>query len=129
MGKPSVVRDSKQSMALPQITSYQDRPSVEGDREQSMAMPLTTQPSGQALSAERQRAINGNGFDHSAVRAGPQCRETEWQCHCLRPHSYQGRSKEGMYEERIVHCSVLYIMNIVNIMVCSTLNVYLPVYP
>ena len=41
------------------------------DSKQSVAMPWTTQPSGQALSGERQQAVSGNALDHSAMGGRP----------------------------------------------------------
>ena len=43
---------------------YQGRPSVARDSKQSVAMPWTTGLSGQALSGERQKAVIGYAFDH-----------------------------------------------------------------
>ena len=43
---------------------FQGRPSVVRDGEQSVAMPWTTLLSWQGLSGERQRAVSGNASDH-----------------------------------------------------------------
>ena len=72
--------------------SYQGRPSVVRDSKQSVAMPKITQPPGQAHSGERQQAVSGNTLDHPAIRAGTQCWETassQWQC--LGPRGFQCR--------------------------------------
>ena len=42
------------------------------DSKQSVTIPSATQPSGQTLSGEKQRAVSGNTLDHSAIRAGSQ---------------------------------------------------------
>ena len=72
--------------------NYQDRPSVVRNSEESVATPQTTRPSGQALSDERQRAVSGNALDHSTIRTGPQWWEivrSQWQR--LKPLGHQGR--------------------------------------
>ena len=71
---------------------HQGKPSVVRDSYQTMATPKTTQPSGQALSGERQLAASGNALDQWAIRAGLQWWETassQWQH--LRPLGHQGR--------------------------------------
>ena len=63
--------------------SHWDRPTLVRDLKQSVAMPLTTQPLGQAHIGERPQAVSGNAFDHSAIRTGPHWWETsssQWQC-------------------------------------------------
>ena len=101
-GRPSVVRDIKQRMAMPKTnqpsgqalivarqwgvscyaidhSAIKAGPSVVRDIEQRMAMPKTNQPSGQALSGGKHLAVSGYALDHSAIRAGPQWWERKQQ--------------------------------------------------
>ena len=102
-GRPSVMRDSAQSVAMPLTTQSSQR-----DSASQWQCLLTTQPLGQALSGKRQRSVSGNAFDHSvigegqravsdnafdnsAIGAGPHWWETssiQWQC--LWPLSHRG---------------------------------------
>ena len=71
---------------------YRGRPSVLRDSEQPVAMPQTYWISRQAFSLERQRAASGNASDLLDIEAGLQSWETassQWQC--LRPIGYRGR--------------------------------------
>ena len=71
---------------------YRGRPSVLRDSEQSVAMPQTSWILRQAFSLERQRAASGNASDLLDIETSLQSWETassQWQC--LRPLGYRGR--------------------------------------
>ena len=86
------MRDSNSQWQCLRPLGHQGRPSFVRDSKQSVVMPSTTLLLGLYLSGERQPAVSCNASDHSAIRSGPHLRETassQWQC--LRSLSHQGR--------------------------------------
>ena len=71
-GESSVDPGKSERTYLIEGENGEGRPSVIRDSVQSVFLPYTSWLVGQSLSGERQRTASGKALDNSAIRAGPQ---------------------------------------------------------